>query len=83
MIKFNHMYPPACGCMYTEKTILPIPFTSNGIRSINHGDSFRFDFEPNGIPFGSKSKANLSSRSNPIQCERNWKYSFLSGINAT
>ena len=42
------------------------------------GDSFLFDFEPNGIPFGSKLKEKLSPRSYPIQCERNWKYSFLS-----
>ena len=39
---------------------------------------FPFDFEPNGIPFGSKSKGKLSPRSCPIQCERIWKYSFLS-----
>ena len=26
----------------------------------DHGDSFPFDFEPNGIPFGSKSKRKLS-----------------------
>ena len=38
--------------------------------------SFPFDFEPNGIPFRSKSKGELSSRSYPIQCER--KYIFLS-----
>ena len=44
----------------------------------DRGDSFPFDFEPNLIPFGSKSKGNLSSRSYPIQCERKWKYSFLS-----
>ena len=42
------------------------------------GDSFPFDFEPNGFPFGSKSKGKLSPRSYPIQCERKWKYSFLS-----
>ena len=43
-------------------------------------DSFRFpfDFELNGIPFGSKLKGKLSPRSYPIQCERNWKYSFRS-----
>ena len=35
-------------------------------------------FEPNGITFGSKSKGKLSQRSYPIQCERKWKYSFLS-----
>ena len=26
----------------------------------DHGDSFPFDFEPNGFPFGSKSKVKLS-----------------------
>ena len=41
-------------------------------------DNFPFDFKPNGIPFGSKSKGKLSPRSYPIQCERNWKDSFLS-----
>ena len=44
----------------------------------DRGDRFPFDFEPNEIPFGSKSKGNLSPRSYPIHCERNWKYSFLS-----
>ena len=44
----------------------------------DHGDSFPFDCEPNGIPFGSKSKGKLSPWSYPIQCERNWKYCFLS-----
>ena len=38
----------------------------------DRGDSFPFDFEPNVIPFGSKSKGKY-----PIQCERNWKYSFF------
>ena len=42
------------------------------------GDSFPFDSEPNGIPFGSKSKGKLSPRSYPIRCERKMKYSFLS-----
>ena len=46
----------------------------------DHGESFSFDFEPNRIPFGSKSKGKLSPRSYPIQFERNWKYSFLSAI---
>ena len=41
-------------------------------------DSFTFDFEPNGIPIGLKSKGKLSSRSYPIQYERKWKYSFFS-----
>ena len=44
----------------------------------DRGDSFPFNFEPNGIPFGSKSKGKLSPRSYPIQCERKWKHSFLS-----
>ena len=44
----------------------------------DRGDSFPFDFEPNGNPFGSKSKGNLSPRSYPIQCERKWNTSFLS-----
>ena len=42
------------------------------------GDSIPFDFEPNGNLFGSKSKGKLSPRSYPIQCERKWKYNFLS-----
>ena len=44
----------------------------------DRGDSFPFDFEPNGIPFGSKLKGKLSPRSYPIQSERKWKHSFLS-----
>ena len=44
----------------------------------DRGDSFSFDFEPNGIPFSSKSKIKLSSRSYPLQLERKWKYSFPS-----
>ena len=44
----------------------------------DRGDSFPFDFEPNGIPSGSKLKGKLLPRSYPIQCERKWKYSFLS-----
>ena len=43
----------------------------------DRGDSFPFDFEPN----GSKSKGKLSPRPYPIQCERKWKYSFLSVYN--
>ena len=46
----------------------------------DRGDSFPFDFEPNGIPFGSKLKGKLSPRSYPIQCERKWKHSFLSVV---
>ena len=42
----------------------------------DRGDSFPFDFEQNGIPFGSKSKGKLSPQPYPIRFER--KYSFLS-----
>ena len=44
----------------------------------DRGESFPFDFEPNGNPFGSKSKEKPSQRSYPIQCERKREYSFLS-----
>ena len=40
----------------------------------DRGDSF----EPNRIPFGSKSEVKLSPRLHPIQCERKWKSSLLS-----
>ena len=40
-------------------------------------DSFPFHFEPNRIQFGSKLKVK-SPRSYLIQCERKWKYRFLS-----
>ena len=33
----------------------------------DRGDSFHFDFEPNGIRFGSKSIGKLSPRSNSVQ----------------
>ena len=46
----------------------------------DRGDSFPFDFEQNGNPFGSKSKGKLSPRSYPIQCERKWNTSFLSAL---
>ena len=44
----------------------------------DRGDSSPFDFEPNGFPFGSKSKGKQSPRSYPIQFERKCKHSFLS-----
>ena len=46
----------------------------------DRGDCFSFDFEPNGIPFGSKSKGKLSPRSYPIQFEKKYKYSYLSAL---
>ena len=42
----------------------------------DRGDSFPFDFKPNGMPFGSKSKGKLSPRSYPIQYERKWNTSL-------
>ena len=48
------------------------------------GDRFPFDFESNGLPFGSKSKRKLSPRSDPIEFERRkWKYSFRSVYSST
>ena len=44
----------------------------------DRGDSLPFDFEPNGNPFGSKSKGRLSPRSYPIQFESKSNTSFLS-----
>ena len=52
-------------------------FLSNWM-GYGRGYSFLFDFEPNWIPFGSKSKGKLSPRSYPIQFERKWKYIFIS-----
>ena len=42
----------------------------------NRDDSFPLDFEPNGIPFSSKSKGKLSSRLYLIQCEGNGNLVF-------
>ena len=44
----------------------------------DRGDSFPLDFEPDGNPFGSKSKGELSPQSYPIQCERELNARFLS-----
>ena len=44
----------------------------------DRGDGIPFDFEPNGISFGSKSKGILSARSYSIQFERKQNTSFLS-----
>ena len=52
-------------------------FLSNWM-GYDRGDSFPFDFEPNGFSFGSKSKWKLSPRSYHIQFERKWNTSFLS-----
>ena len=40
---------------------------------------FHFDSKPNGYLFDSENRnGKLSPRSYPNQCERKWKYSFLS-----
>ena len=60
------------------RKLIVFHFPSNWMRS-DSGDSFPFDFEPNGFPFGSKSKGKLSPRSDLIQFERRWNtISFLS-----
>ena len=41
----------------------------------DRGDSFPFDIEPNGFPFGSKSKGKLSPRTDG---KKKWNTSFLS-----
>ena len=62
-------------CIYTLKKLY-LHFLSN-LMGYDLGDSFPFDFEPNGFPFDSKLREKLSLRSYPIQFERKWKYSFL------
>ena len=56
---------------------LAFHFLSNWM-GYDHGDSFPFNFGPNGFPFASRSKGKLSSRSYPIQFDSKWKTSFLS-----
>ena len=48
----------------------------------DRGDSFPFDFEPNGIPFGTKSKGKLSPRSYSTQFARKWK-SISTSVNGS
>ena len=50
-------------------------FLSN-LMGYDCGDSFPFNFEPNGNPFGSKSKEKLLPRSYPIQFDRKKKDIF-------
>ena len=61
---------------YTENSY-SISLISNWI-AYDRGDSFPFEFEPNEVPFGWKSKGKLSPRSYPIRFVRKWKHSFLS-----
>ena len=70
-----------CVCTYVVHELglalwkLCIHFFSNWM-GYDRDDSFPFDFEPNAIPFGSKSKGKLFQRSYPIQFERKWNPSF-------
>jgi len=73
-ISLEVLFCPSRSC--TEKTIFPFPFTLHMIWSWWQF-SFRFWTKLNSIWFR-KSKGKQSPRSYPIQCERNWKYSFLS-----
>ena len=43
----------------------------------DRGDSFPFDYEPNGVPLVSQSKGKLSPRSHSLQSERNLKSKYL------
>ena len=45
----------------------------------DRGDSFLFDFEPNGNSFGSKSNEKLSVQTHPIQFDRKLNSSFIIG----
>ena len=56
---------------------LAFHFLSNSME-FDRGDSFPFDFEPNGIPFGSKSKGKLLPRTYPIQFEKKWNTIVIS-----
>ena len=57
-------------CLMLVKKI-KFHFLSNSME-YERGDSFLFDFEPDGIYFGSISKEKLSSRSYSIEFERKW-----------
>ena len=71
--RFSYCEISVCGATSAFKHIhlknLYFHFLSNRMR-YDRGDGFPFDFEPNRIPFGSKSKEKLSPRSDPIQFER-------------
>ena len=71
----HESYTIRAGCTLRK---LYFHFLSHSIE-YDRGDSSPFNFEPNRIPFGSKSKGKLSPRPYPIQCERKWNTSFLSG----
>ena len=58
---------------------LAFHFLSNWM-GYDRGKSSTFYFEPNGNPFGSKSKGKLFPWSYPIQFERKWNTSFLSAV---
>ena len=79
---WTQLLVPATGCSKRNlRTLrkLYFHFLSHG-KGYDRGDSIPLDFESNGIPFGLKLKGELSPRLYPIQCERKWKYSFLSVV---
>ena len=55
-------------------------FLSNWM-GYDRGNSFHFEFQPNGIQFGSKSKIKLSPRSYSNHCESIQKFVFLNVVN--
>ena len=57
-----------CGTMAFALRKLYFHFLSH-LMGYYRGESYPFDFEPNGFPFGSKSRGKLSPRSYPIQFE--------------
>ena len=60
---------PHINCTRTKMNLYFFP---NSMES-DRGNSSPYEFEPNGIPFGSKSKGELSQRSYSIEFERNYK----------
>ena len=90
-IKENFSYRCGRKPIFWSNLFISVPFEVRTLRKLyfqllshlmgyDRGDNFPFDFESNGLPFGSKSKGKISPQSYPIQCERKWKYSFLSAL---
>ena len=72
---------PKCALFFVEvihwENYINVKRFHSNLMGYERGDSFPFDFETNGVPFGSKAKGKLSPWSYPIQCEWKWKYSSL------
>ena len=78
MIRFCVYYKTNNFASIHHFTFRKIFFFFSNLKQYDRGDSFLYDFQTNGIPFGLKPKGKLSPRSYPIQYKTNWKYSFLS-----